>query len=94
MTLEFSRENPPRTLIPVNVNHLGAQNVLMPTEYKPSSNRMRRKLKPLIHERETTYENFNETKPTPLHPPYESLPQASEIIQGTGYQQAWFPIVF
>ena len=94
MTLEFSRDNPPRALIPTNFNHLGAQNVLIPVEYKPSSNRMRRKLKPQISGRTTYYENFNECKPTPLHPAYESVPQASEIIQGASCQQAWFPIIF
>ena len=94
MTLEFSKQNPPRALIPTNFNHLGAQNVLIPVEYKPTSNRMRRKLKPLIHERETTYENFNETKPTPLHAPYESVPQASQIIQGKAFMVNSFPIIY
>ena len=94
MTLEFSRENPPRALIPTNFNHLGAQNVLIPVEYKPSSNRMRRTLKPRIIERTTYYEDFNKMRPTPYHYPFESAPQASEIIQGKTFMVNSFPIIY
>ena len=33
-------------------------------------------------------------KPTPLHPPYESAPQASSIIQGKAFMTNSFPIIF
>ena len=94
MTLEFSRQNPPRALIPVNVNHLGAQNVLIPVEYRPTTNRIKRTLKPEILERTTYYEDFNKMRPTPLHPPYESAPQASNIIQGKAFMVNSFPVIF
>ena len=94
MTYEFSRIHPPRTLIPVNINHLGAQNLLIPTEYKPSTGRIKRTLKPQIIEHDTYYEDFNKCKPTPLHPPYEHSPTASEIIQGKSFTSNSFPIIF
>lgn len=94
MTYEFSRIHPPRTLIPVNINHLGAQNLLIPTEYKPSTGRIKRVLKPQIIEHDTYYEDFNKCKPTPLHPPYEHSPTASEIIQGKSFTSNSFPIIF
>ena len=94
MTLEFSKQNPPRALIPTNFNHLGAQNVLIPVEYRPTTNRIKRTLKPQILERNTYYEDFNKCKPTPYHAPYESAPQASEIIQGKAFMVNSFPIIY
>ena len=94
MSIQFSRQNPPRELIPVNVNHLGAQNVLIPVSYIPTSNRIKRTLKPKLLERTTYYEDFNKCKPTPLHPPYESAPQASNIIQGKAFMTNSFPVIF
>ena len=94
MTIQFSRTRPPRELIPANTNHLGAQNYLIPTEYKPSSGRIRRVLKPRVVERDTYYEDFNKCKPTPLHPPYTHSPTASEIIQGKSYKTHFTPIIF
>ena len=94
MTIQFSKQNPPRELIPVNYNHLGAQNILIPVEYRPTTNRIKRTLKPQILERTTYYEDFNKMKPTPLHPPYESAPQASDIIQGKAFMVNSFPVIF
>ena len=94
MTLEFSRQNPPRALIPTNFNHLGAQNVLIPVSYVPTTNRIKRTLKPQILERTTYYEDFNKMRPTPLHAPYESAPQASNIIQGKAFVINSFPIIY
>ena len=94
MTYEFSRIHPPRTLIPVNINHLGAQNLLIPTEYRPSTGRIRRTLKPQVIEHDTYYEDFNKCKPTPLHPPYELEPQASDIIQGKAFKTEQFPVIW
>ena len=94
MTLEFSKQNPPRALIPTNFNHLGAQNVLIPVSYVPTTNRIKRTLKPQILERTTYYEDFNKMRPTPLHAPYESAPQASNIIQGKAFMVNSFPVIF
>ena len=94
MTYEFSRIHPPRTLIPVNINHLGAQNLLIPTEYKPSTGRIKRVLKPQVIEHDTYYEDFNACKPTPLYRPYEHSPTASDIIQGKCFMTNSFPIIF
>ena len=94
MTYQFSRVNPPRALIPTNFNHLGSQNILIPVEYKASSGKLRRVLKPQVIEHDTVYEDFNKCKPTPLHPPFEAEPQASEIIQGAAFQVNSFPIIY
>ena len=72
MSIQFSRYQPPRVLIPVNYNHLGAHYELIPVEYKdpkyikPSF----RQTKRIIVERQTKYPAFNTTKETPLYPPY------------------------
>ena len=94
MSIQFSRQRPPRVLIPANINHLGAQNLLIPTEYKPSTGRIRRTLKPQVIEHDTYYEDFNACKPTPLHPSYELEPQASHIIQGKAFMTQQFPIIY
>ena len=70
--IQFSRIQPPRVLIPVNHNHLGARYELIPVEYKnpkfqkPSFRQGKR----VIVERQTIYPNFNNCKQTPLYPPY------------------------
>ena len=72
MSIQFSRYQPPRVLIPVNYNHLGAHYEMIPVEYKdpkyikPSFRHAKR----IIVERQTQYPNFNCTKQTPLYPPY------------------------
>ena len=86
MTYQFSRVNPPRVLIPTNFKHLGAQNILIPVEYKASSGKIRRVMKPQVIEHDTVFEDFNKCRETPLHPPFEAEPQASEIIQGAAFQ--------
>lgn len=72
MSIQFSRQQPPRALIPVNNNHLGAHYELIPVEYKqpkfpkPSFRHGKR----MILERRTIYPDFTSTKQTPLYPPY------------------------
>ena len=82
--VQFSRTNPPRTLIPLNYNHVGAHNELLPcTEYEPQYSKLiKRVKKSIIHQRKTSYENPNKAKETPLHPPYMSYESTS--IQGKG----------
>ena len=50
--LQFSRTNPPRTLIPLNYNHVGAHNELLPcTEYEPQYSKLiKRVKKSIIHQ--------------------------------------------
>ena len=82
MTYEFSRVNPPRVLIPVNNNAVGAHNELLPTneyEIKPPV-MIKRVKKSIIHQRETSYEDPNIAKETLLHPAYMSY--ESDSIQG------------
>lgn len=94
MTIEFSRQRPPVTLIPVNNNHLGARNEMIPTEYTPKERLIKRIGKHVTVERKTEFPNPNLAKDTPLHPPYESTPTASSILQGTQLQLVSYPIVF
>ena len=70
--IQFSRTNPPRSLIPVNYNHVGAHNELLPcTEYTPQYSKLiKRVKKSIIHQRTTTYDDPNKARETPLHPPY------------------------
>ena len=82
------------TLIPVNNNELGARNEMIPTEYAPRERLIKRQGKSVVVERKTEFPNPNLAKETPLHPPYESSPTASNIIQGAQYCNASFPIVF
>ena len=70
--IQFSRVQPPRVIIPVNYNHLGAHYEMIPVEYKqpkfpkPSFRQGKR----MIMERQTVYTDFNKCKQTPLYPPY------------------------
>ena len=82
------------TLVPVNDNELGARNEMIPTEYAPRERLVKRQGKSVVGERRTEFPNPNLAKETPLHPPYESSPTASNIIQGAQYCNASFPIVF
>ena len=44
--IEFSRVNPPRTLVPVNNNAVGSHNELLPnTEYKPEPPKLIKRVK-------------------------------------------------
>ena len=71
---QFSRTNPPRVIVPVNKNAVGAHNELLPsTEYElPTPHLVKQVKKSLVHQRKTKYEDPNKAKETPLHPPYES----------------------
>ena len=94
MSIQFSRQRPPMTLIPVNNNELGARNEMIPTEYTPKERLIKRVGKHMIIERKTEFPNSNLAKETPLHPPYESTPTASHILQGTQLQTVSFPVIF
>ena len=78
------KSSPPRTLLTVNNNAVGAHNELLPDkEYKPQYSKLiKRVKKSIIHQRKTSYENPNKAKETPLHPPYMSYESTS--IQGKG----------
>ena len=89
-----SRQRPSMTLIPVNNNELGARNEMIPTEYVPQERLVKRQGKTVVIERKTEFPNPNIAKETPLHPPYESSPTASNIIQGAQYCNASFPVMF
>ena len=80
--IEFSRVNPPRTLVPVNNNAVGSHNELLPnTEYNPDPPKLiKRVKKSIVRQRQTTYDDPNEARETPLHPPYMSY--ESDSIQG------------
>ena len=94
MSIEFSRQLPPVTLVPVNIDHLGARNELIPTEYVPTDRLVKRVGKHITVERKTEFPNPNIARDTPLHPPYESSPTASSIIQGSQLQTVTFPVIF
>ena len=94
MTIQFSRQRPPVTLIPINNNELGSRVEMIPTEYTPKEQLIKRIGKRMIVERKTEFPNPNLAKETPIHPPYESSPTASSIIQGSQFQTLSFPIVF
>ena len=94
MSIEFSRQFPPKVLVPVNNNYLGARNEMIPIEYTPKEKLVKRVGKHMIVERTTEFPNPNIAKDTPLFPPYESRPTASSIIQGTQLQSVTYPIVF
>ena len=80
--VQFSRTNPPRTLVPVNYNHVGAHNELLPcTEYEPEYSKLiKRVKKSIVHQRTTTYDDPNRARETPLHPPFMNYDDSS--IQG------------
>ena len=72
LAIQFSRQRPARALIPVNYNSLGAHNELIPTEFPKQKYQIPkfRQGKRMIYERPTIYPNFNNTRQTPLYPPY------------------------
>ena len=80
------KSSPPRTLLTVNNNAVGAHNELLPNNEGPKgpqySKLLKRAKKSIIHQRKTSYENPNKAKETPLHPPYMSYESTS--IQGKG----------
>ena len=82
MTIQFSRVNPPRVLVPVNNEATGAHNELLPSNnYDPEPvHLVKRVKKRIVHQRRTVYNDPNKARETPLHPPYESYMGAS--IQG------------
>ena len=46
--IQFSRTKPPRSLVPVNYNHVGAHNELLPcTEYEPQYSKLIKRVKKL-----------------------------------------------
>ena len=79
---QFSRTNPPRVLVPVNENAIGAHNELLPsTKYElPTPHLVKQTKKSIVRQRKTTYDDPNKAKETPLHPPYMSY--ESDSIQG------------
>ena len=94
MAIQYSKSNPPLTFVPVNNNHLGARNELIPTEYTPSERLIKRVGHRIIHEHVTQFPDPNLPCETPLHPPYEARPTASSIIQGQQYSVASFPVQY
>lgn len=68
----FSRQQPARALIPVNYNHLGAHNELIPVEFKDEKypKPSYRKTKRMIIQGSTIIPDFNKPRETPLYPPY------------------------
>ena len=98
-----SRQHPPLVMIPVNDNHLGARNIMIPTEYKPQWESAKWHSKRKIHEQKTVYEPFNKGKPTPLHPPYMSYTKLtkndtgvipSDLFEGKTATAVSFPVIF
>ena len=83
--VQFSRTNPPRTLIPLNYNHVGAHNELLPnTEYEPQYSKLIKSVKKsIIHKIKTVYDDPNKSKETPLHPPYMSTDSSGLQGQST-----------
>ena len=75
---QFSRTNPPRVIVPVNKNAVGAHNELLPsTEYElcsegakgnrvpvPTPHLVKQVKKSLVHQRRTQYEDPNRAKET------------------------------
>ena len=80
--VQFSRVNPPRVLVPVNENAVGAHNELLPNNnYEPEPIHLVKRLtKRIIRQRKTKYDDPNRARETPLHPPYESYSGAN--LQG------------
>ena len=73
-----------KVLIPVNVNHLGAHNELMPTN--PPTEMMRvykYHSKPLKVQRVWVDPDINIAKDTPLWPPYQNFPDDLDRVQGS-----------
>ena len=62
--IEFSRVNPPRTLVPVNYNAVGSHNELLPnTEYNPDPPKLIKRVKKnIVRQRQTTYNKTSEEK--------------------------------
>ena len=47
--IQFSRTNAPRTIVPVNINYVGAHNELLPcTEYKSKYSKLIKRVKKSI----------------------------------------------
>ena len=84
MTIQFSRVNPPRVLVPVNNEATGAHNELLPSStYDPEPvHLIKRVRKRVVHQRRTVYEDLNKARETPLHPPYVSSIPEQKFIQG------------
>ena len=80
--IQFSRTKPPRSLVPVNYNHVGAHNELLPcTKYEPEYSKLiKRVKKSIVHQRRTSYDDPNRARETPLHPPFMNYDDSS--IQG------------
>ncbi len=97
-----SRQHPPTVMIPVNDNHLGARNIMIPTEYEPQWETAKWHSKRKIHEQKTVYETFNKCKPTPMHPPYMAYDKRtrstqiipSHLFEGKTASSVSFPIIF
>ena len=70
MNITLSRSYPPLAFIPVNNNHLGARNELIPVEYSEQDKIIKRTGHHIIRERKTEFEDNNKARETPLHPPY------------------------
>ena len=106
MSIQFSRQQPPRVLIPVNVNHVGAHNELIPVEYPEPKYPLPsfRKTKRIITERRTIYPDFNKPRETPLYPPYYNAGKYGQhrtsiytaensILTGTSINTARIPVL-
>lgn len=98
-----SRQHPPLVMIPVNNNHLGARNIMIPTEYEPQWETAKWHQKTKVHEQKTKYEDFSKCKPTPLHPPYMSYTKMtkndtsiipSDLFEGKTATSVSFPVIF
>lgn len=95
MTYQFSRINPPHVIIPVNNNHLGAHNELIPTNVEPlPPQQMQYLKKSRVIQRVTAIDDPNKAKPTPLHPAYQSQPTDKNNVQGKAMNSYAQPIIF
>lgn len=95
MTFQFSRVNPPKVLIPVNDNHLGARNEMVISNIEPPAPKIYKQTrKRMINQRITTFEDPNEARPTPLHPPYETNVNDLDNVQGKQMNTSSQAIVF
>ena len=94
MSIALSKSNPPLTFVPVNNNHLGARNELIPTEYSEKDRIIKRTGKNIIREHKTEFPDINKARETPLHPPFQAYPTASSIIQGQQSNITSFPVIF
>ena len=73
-----------KVLIPVNVNHMGAHNELLPTNPPPEPFRMYKRYgKPLRVQRIYVDPDINLAQDCPIYPPYQDYPDCYDRVQGS-----------